>query len=373
MKLVIISHTAHFLKNDIIHGWGPTVNEINELLEIFEKIWHVGFLHNKDMGSGFIPYTSNKIKFIPINPVGGDSVFEKIAALYYLPGTIRIVSKILKKSDIFQFRAPTGIGNYLIPYLSFFCDIPGWFKYGGNWVQKNPPLGYKFQRKFLKKYQNRKVTVNGKWDGSPAHIYSFENPCINEIDRKRGYKAILDKSYKKPWILCFVGRLGEKKGEKIFLQAAKRYPSNSDIKKIHIIGDGKNKDELLNISKDIDINIEFHGFIDKSKLSLLYSESNFIVLPSESEGFPKVIAEASNFGCIPIVSNVSSIPQYIKDDHNGFVWDKNNVLFESFFKKILSETSSKEIRSLSINAHTFAEKFTFNHYIKRLRKDILSS
>ena len=134
-----------------------------------------------------------------------------------------------------------------------------------------------------------------------------------------------------------------RKKEKIFLQAAKRYPSNSDIKKIHIIGDGKNKDELLNISKDIDINIELHGFIDKSKLSLLYSESNFIVLPSESEGFPKVIAEASNFGCIPIVSNVSSIPQYIKDDHNGFVWDKNKVLFESFFKRFYLKPVQKKL------------------------------
>ena len=38
-----------------------------------------------------------------------------------------------------------------------------------------------------------------------------------------------------------------------------------------------------------------------------------------------------------------------------------------------NKISSEEIRSLSINAHTFAEKFTFNHYIKRMRKDILSN
>ncbi|RMH12405.1 MAG: capsular biosynthesis protein, partial [Gammaproteobacteria bacterium] len=41
MKLAIISHTEHYLRNGQIVGWGPTITEINHLTEIFEEIWHV--------------------------------------------------------------------------------------------------------------------------------------------------------------------------------------------------------------------------------------------------------------------------------------------------------------------------------------------
>ena len=51
----------------------------------------------------------------------------------------------------------------------------------------------------------------------------------------------------------------------------------------------------------------------------IYSKCDFIILPSKSEGFPKVIGEAMNYGCIPIVSDVSCISQYIQNGVNGFL------------------------------------------------------
>ena len=84
------------------------------------------------------------------------------------------------------------------------------------------------------------------------------------------------------------------------------------------------------MAKDIDVDILFHGFVNRKRLFNIFSKSHFIVLPSQSEGFPKVIAEASNFGCIPIVSNVGSISQYIKDQENGFLWQSEKMNFLSF-------------------------------------------
>ena len=37
MKLLIISHTRHYIEDGQILGWGPTLNEINHLLDVFEK------------------------------------------------------------------------------------------------------------------------------------------------------------------------------------------------------------------------------------------------------------------------------------------------------------------------------------------------
>ena len=44
MKLAIISHTEHYPNQDgDIVGWGPTITEINHLLDRFEEIYHVAF------------------------------------------------------------------------------------------------------------------------------------------------------------------------------------------------------------------------------------------------------------------------------------------------------------------------------------------
>ena len=46
MKLVVISHTEHFINSQgEVVGWGPTVIEINHLLDLFEEIVHIAVLN----------------------------------------------------------------------------------------------------------------------------------------------------------------------------------------------------------------------------------------------------------------------------------------------------------------------------------------
>ena len=47
-KLVIISHTEHYVNSDgAIVGWGSTVNEINYLADYWSKVVHVACLYEK--------------------------------------------------------------------------------------------------------------------------------------------------------------------------------------------------------------------------------------------------------------------------------------------------------------------------------------
>ena len=179
MKLAIISHTEHYRnEHGEIVGWGPTVTEINHLVDRFEKIYHVAFFYEKEAPQSSVPYTSNLIEFVALPPSGGRSVFGKLSVIKEMAKTIKTVSRILEKVDVFQFRAPVGIGIYLIPYFTYKVKKQGWFKYAGNWAQENAPLGYALQRKMLKN-QARKVTINGKWPEQPKHCLTFENPCLD--------------------------------------------------------------------------------------------------------------------------------------------------------------------------------------------------
>ena len=50
------------------------------------------------------------------------------------------------------------------------------------------------------------------------------------------------------------------------------------------------------------------GFSEKELLKKNYLKSHFLILPSKSEGWPKAVAEAMFFGCIPVATTVSCVP-----------------------------------------------------------------
>ena len=165
--LTIISHTEHYLLADgRVVGLGSTVTEINQLLTVFDTITHLAMLHNETAPLSALPYASENIRFVALPAVGGPTLNDKMAIVFQASKIIRKVHKALRNSDYFQFRAPTGIGVYIIPYLMFFTSQKGWFKYAGNWKQEQAPLANKLQKWLLEK-QSRPVTINGFWENQP--------------------------------------------------------------------------------------------------------------------------------------------------------------------------------------------------------------
>jgi hypothetical protein len=126
MTLAIISHTEHYTADDgTLVGWSPTVNEINHLLDLFDTIVHVAMHHDGKPPLSTMAYRSDKIRFVPIPTVGGQGVLSKWHSLMQAPSIIKTVAEVLKEVDYFQLRTPTGIGVFLIPYLTLFVKKKG--------------------------------------------------------------------------------------------------------------------------------------------------------------------------------------------------------------------------------------------------------
>ncbi|HBR55446.1 MAG TPA: capsular biosynthesis protein [Flavobacteriaceae bacterium] len=373
MKLAIISHTEHYRNaQGRIVGWGPTVSELNHLATHFDEIYHVAMLHDSAPPPSSLPYLHDNITFVPLPPSGGTSFLSKLKTIAQAPKTIAVVRNTLKKVDVFQLRTPTGMGVYLVPYLTWFSQKKGWYKYAGNWNQEHPPLGYRLQRRFLKK-QSRKVTINGSWEDQPAHCYTFENPCLTISERSEGISVIKQKQYDGPFSFCFVGRLDNAKGVQRIIDAFSKFENKLMVARLHFIGNG---DQMVDYKKqcaEYQIPAIFHGFLPREKVFNVYRDCQFLMLPSTaSEGFPKVIAEGMNFGCIPIVSNVSSIGQYI-DKSNGYVVTPTtaeelwNILVE------IKQTNKQELLKKATQGYATASKFTFEHYNSRILNEIIAT
>ena len=371
MKVAIISHTEHYRQNNQIVGWGATVREINHLATAFDAVYHLAVLHEGEAPSSSLPYTAKNIHFIPLKPSGGTSLRAKWHVIAQAPATIRSVREVLSKVDVFQFRAPTGMGVYLIPWLIFFSKKPGWFKYAGNWMQPQAPWGYRIQKFWLSKFNNRPVTINGRWSGQPAHCLSFENPCLDEADMAQGKMAIAQKDFSDKLDFCFVGRLEDAKGVAKILDALAAVKSDK-IGSIHLVGDGIQRKRYEAMAASLPYPVTFYGFLSREEVNKIYARSHIFLLPSDSEGFPKVLAEAMNFGCVPLVSDVSSIPQYIQDGKNGFLWRSQAISFPLYFSNWIHGLDKFDLRTIADQASQIAETFTYQHYIKRLCDEVLN-
>jgi glycosyltransferase involved in cell wall biosynthesis len=371
--LTIISHTEHYRTPDgSIVGLGSTVTEINNLLNVFDKIIHVAMLHDTLPPPNALPYLSDKISFVALPAVGGNGIIDKMAIIFKAPLILNTIRKAIAKTDYFQFRAPTGIGVYVIPYLVLFSKKKGWYKYAGNWKQQNAPVAYSFQRWCLK-HQKRIVTINGIWDDQPKQCVTFENPCLTHEEVELGKHTIANKTFEYPLQFCFVGRLEAAKGLDLIIEAIEslNIEERSKIGKVHLVGDGKRINEYKQKVKEKELPFVFHGYLSRTAVHEIYRASHSILLPSASEGFPKVIAEAMNYGCIPIVSDVSSIGHYIKENENGFLI---KILNSSSVAEVLIQflkRSKSEYADIIHSHNNNLNKFSYDYYNQRIETEIL--
>ena len=367
MKLVIISHTPHYTKGGNYLGWGPTINEINHLSKLFSKIYHIAPLYDDEKcPKSSLSYHSSKIKYIPIIPGGGKSILAKIKFLLSVPSNLKTIHRICNNIDFIHLRTPTNIALYVLPYLYFYSGKLRWVKYAGNWNQKNAPFSYEIQRLWLKKNLQRSfVTINGTWPNQKPHILSFENPCVTEIELNKTKNIIRKKKYNKKLNLCFVGRLEKEKGVSLLISALEKIKDKSFINTVYIVGEGPAlNDNCYRASKINDVSIIFKGPISRMELNQIYEMSHIIIHPSLSEGFPKVLAEAAAYGCVPIVSKVGSIGQYI-NKRNGILL--NNISSDAIITALISlEKNRKELQKKAFESYYLSKKFTYERYNRRI-------
>ena len=373
-KLVIISHTEHQLHPQLGPvGWGPTIREINFLAQYWDEVIHVACFEKTSFLGSSLPYTKNNIRFIPIPSFGGVRWWQKMDIFLKAPRVLFIVNNALNGATEVQLRLPMSMGVFLIPYFKWFAKrtFRLWVKYANNWGKPSNAISYRWQQQWLNNnWLDCPVTINGAWPNQPSHCKTFENPCITNAQLNEGTLAVNNKNLAPPYTFIFIGRVDQEKGVDLLISSLFQWPQEI-IAKIHIVGEGPLLDPLKNQLSRLRFNFECHGNITQQDIFRLLSESHFLVLPSKSEGFPKVVAEALNFGCIPIVSSVGSIPYYIIHKKNGIIMSEMSS--KALTKAIAFASNIKEVEFTQIisEGRKLSSKFTFESYFELLKKEVL--
>ena len=144
--------------------------------------------------------------------------------------------------------------------------------------------------------------------------------------------------------VLYVGRDAKEKRISLFYEIAEHFANDSRVR-FEAIG--------IDQSDKAPDNVHCFGVItDKKTIERHYASSHVLVLTSESEGFPKVIAEAMAYGCVPIVTRVGSIPEVLNE--LAFLTDPKNCVSETV-DRINSFLQEPEVyQQLSKKAYLYA-------------------
>lgn len=366
MHLLVISHTAHYLRDGQIVGWGPTVKEINWLARVFDRITHVACFHPGPAPRSALPYDTDIIRFVPVPPSGGLTLRDKLRVILYAPQYLAAILKSLPEADVIHVRCPGNIAMYAIIVLRLVRGKQRWVKYAGNWAQTGKmPISYLFQRWWLRKGLCRgPVTINGKWADQPNHVFSFDNPSMSLQDIQVARSLAVNKELKKPIRFVFIGRTATAKGMGITLKILKSLlPYHQDIY-LDVLGDGSERPKFEQMSEELGLTekVKFHGWLPHNQVFNFLMHSHFILLPSSSEGWPKVLSESMAYGVVPIASHISAIPQILEETKAGIALPVSDI--EEFARSIVEIIQDPaRWKKMSLAGIHAAPRFTYERYL----------
>jgi glycosyltransferase involved in cell wall biosynthesis len=372
MKLLIVSNMAHYKADGKIVGWGPTVQEIDHIASKFEEVRHLACLHPEPPPRSSLAYSSKNVRLIPLPPAGGEKWKDKLGILRLSPLYLRTILKELHLSEAIHIRCPANIPLLAIILLTLF-RIPywRWVKYAGNWQPDGrEPWSYTFQRWWLQRgFHRGVVTVNGRWPGQPQHVYSFLNPSLTarELELARAAGGLKDLTF--PLKLLFVGRVEAAKGAGRVLLVADELRQRGIPFEIDFVGDAPERSTFEDWARarGLDPWVTFHGWQSKQTLADFYARAHFLIFPSASEGWPKVLSEAMAYGVVPLAGAVSSIPQILAETGAGLAIPPMDI--SGFVKALEDYAASSDLWKLASRAGMAAAgKFTYEHYLQQLNR-----
>ena len=170
-----------------------------------------------------------------------------------------------------------------------------------------------------------------------------------------------------------LGRLVKQKNQFFLLEVAKELKKENFPFKLIIGGEGKLKNDLIKKSEELHLEneVEFVGFVKNPRVFM--SKIDVFLLSSLWEGFGYVIAEAMLCEKPVIAFNVSSNPELVVENKNGFLTELNDVsafvtkIKElSINKKLISELGKNGRNKIVTEFDAFLVRERFKNYIDNL-------
>lgn len=421
MKFAIITHVQHIKNDSQYFGYAPYIREMNIWLQHVDEVIVVAPLVNKELNPIHEKYCHTKLRFLTVSEFNITSAANFFKALFKLPKVFSTVYLAMSQADHIHLRCPGNMGLIGALVQILFPNKQKTAKYAGNWDPKSKqPWSYRLQKWILSTTfltRNMQVLVYGEWPNQTKNIKPFftatygvdeiqnsefriqnklslqsesittesdfdfaqsdkkDNNSLslraesrtteNGLDSARLDKIEIDLP---PTSFLFVGTLSKGKQPLYAIQLVEKLYQHGKKVRLNLYGDGILRPTLETYIKQNSLQdiIFLRGNQSKESVLKAYQTSHFLILPSKSEGWPKVVAEAMFWGCVPIASPVSCVPFMMGNGSRGIILKEK---LHNDVNQIRNVLNNQEVyKKMALDGQTWSRQFTTDKFETEISK-----
>ena len=171
-------------------------------------------------------------------------------------------------------------------------------------------------------------------------------------------------------LIAYVGRVKKYKSIDHFIKAVMKIRERKDVDVV-IVGDGDAKDELIDLSHKLKLDIKFTGFVSEEDKYRIYSTARVIVQPSVKEGWGLTAIEAQACGTPVVCADSPGLREVVVDGEGGLLYPYGDI--DRFADRVIDLLDNdKKWQRFSKAAQQWAQKFSWDNAAEKL-ENILQS
>jgi glycosyltransferase involved in cell wall biosynthesis len=368
MRFLILTHVVHKKEGNDFYAYGPYIREMNIWLKYFDKIIIVAPINVElRLEKNDLAYNHPNIIFIQIPQFDLQGIRQIIRTVFILPLMVYLIFKGMHRADHIHIRCPGNVGLLGCFIQLFYPGKKKTAKYAGNWDwESKQPWSYRLQQKLLRNTfltRNMTTLVYGDWPDKTKNIKPFFTASYSKNEIPAITKNVLDKEIR----LAYIGSLVDYKSPLTSLEVLKVLTDNGISSKLIYCGDGPEREKILQKAREwnLEEKVELPGNVDSEKVKKVLRETHFLVFISKSEGWPKAVAEAMWWGCIPVTTPVSCVPQMLGNGERGFLVDNDPEKIASIIQNSLHDP--EKLEAIRQRAMEWARQYTLERFEEEIK------
>jgi glycosyltransferase involved in cell wall biosynthesis len=373
-RLLIVSHVPHFQWDRLLYAYGPYAREIEVWAELFAEVVIAAPLRLEVPPGDALALGRPNISVAPQLETGGDALLDKAIQALALPRHLWRLAKAMRQADAIHVRCPGNLGLLgclLAPPFGKPCVA----KYAGQWSDyPGEPRAWRWQKALLRsRWWRGPVLVYGQWPNQPPQVVPFFASVMDDAQMARARSALPRDWSRRPLEVLFVGRLSSQKNVDVILRALALLKPEGLCPRFRVVGDGPLRRELEGLARalKLDDQVTFQGAVPQTKVLDYYEQAHMLVLASQTEGWPKAIAEAMAFGMVCVGANRGLVPQMLGEGRGLLVEPGDAYALAARLRQVAADAS--EAPGIAERAAAWARPFTLEAMKAALRQQLESS
>ena len=368
MRFLIVSHAEIKKTSEGLFGYAPYIREMNLWFKSVEEVEIISPVSSAPVSSIDMLLDHPRIVVTPVPAFSLTSFKAFVETILICPRLFWVIFRSMKRVDHIHLRCPGNMGLLGCVIQIFFPNKKKTAKYAGNWDWKSTqPWSYRLQQYILRSTlltHNMKVLVYGEWPDRNKNIIPFFTATYSEKDRVEAIKPSLNEGLN----LVFVGGLTSGKRPILALKTLQLLLKENINVRLTVCGDGPERGDLeaFIAAHNLENYISLLGNVNPERVKKEFRNAHILLFASKSEGWPKVVAESMWWGCIPITTAVSCVPQMLGEGLRGVLVEPDS--YEMYNAVLLLLKSERERITKAENGKEWSQQYTLERFESEIQK-----